>query len=175
MAVTKRVKADWAAQPKTNFNWENNSDCLNSDGCQKIVEDIIENWEYEVLTKWNSFKRSRAKEGRRLDQDCCQRRTLIKYLKNILETPVFDFWADFYYTLSDKGQKIGFYRSRLMALVRFLLYVVGESPKPDEKSCNEAESVVGESTYGFHHHRTLVVSNKGRQPQTPTSSIDSIQ
>jgi hypothetical protein len=166
MAQTKAVRKYWKSQPVTNFNWEKDASSMSDEGARAIVEDIVINLNCDLLAKWLSFKRLRELHHTPLTEKSIIHDNLVKEFMRYLFLPVFDYWAEFYTILVDKDKNMCYYKNRLNVLLSYLLFTLGQLPKPSEEDCKRAEALIAD--YGKRNRRIDVVQiNQQENKQKP--------
>ena len=166
MAQTKAVRKYWKSQPVTNFNWERSASSMSEEGSRAIVEDIVINLNCDIIAKWLSFKRLRNSHNVPLTEKSILHDELVVTLMNYLKYPIFEHWADIYTVIIDKDKNMCYYKNRLNVLLSYLLFTLGQLPKPIEEDCVKAEALI--SDYGKRGRRVDVVRiNQQANKQKP--------
>lgn len=166
MAQTKAVRKYWKSQPVTNFNWEKDASSMGDEGARAIVEDIVINLNCDIIAKWLSFKRLRDIHNVSLTEKSIKHDELAKSLEQYLKYPIFEHWSDYYTALIDKDKNMCYYKNRLNVLLCYLLYTLGQLPKPSDEDCLKAEALIDD--YGRRGRRVDVVRiNQQENKQKP--------
>lgn len=174
MAQTKAVRRFWKAQPATNFSWEKDASLINDEGARAIVADIVINLNCDIIAKYLSFKRLRDIHKVPLTEKSIRHDELVKYLEQYLKYPIFDHWAEFYTSLIDKDKNMCYYKNRLNVLLSYLLFTLGQLPKPCDLDCKKAEALIAD--YGKRNRRVDVVQiNQQENKQKPISNTIDIE
>jgi hypothetical protein len=142
------------------------------EGAKAIVEDVVANWEFDIISKYLSFKRLRDEHKTPITKDSLRYRDLVEYLKSITQ-PLLTYWTDFYSVVVSKDKNMNYTRNRLNVLVKYLLYTLGQLPKPCDRDCAGAEVML--SNHRLRNQRIDVVragNQWGKQKPLSDNCID---